>query len=115
MAGLGMTKATHRLPVLSEQTILDRVVVRRLAATEEQRTRFRQLMTSHHYLKSEQLVGEQMRYVAEVDGLWVALLSWSAAAYHLKEREQWIGWSEAQRRLASRLWSSHPARGKLCR
>lgn len=94
-----MTKAaTVRIPGLTEQAILDTVVVRLLTADELERERYRQLMTAHHYLKSDQLVGEQLRYVAEVDGQWVALLSWSAASYHLKDREQWIGWSDAQRR-----------------
>jgi len=55
-------------------------------------------MERHHYLKSDVLVGEQLRYVAEVDGQWLALLSWSAAARHLKDREQWLGWSNTQRR-----------------
>jgi len=41
---------------------------------------FRELMEKLHYLKSDTLVGEQLRYVAEVDGRQVALLSWSAAA-----------------------------------
>jgi hypothetical protein len=90
--------ATVRIPGLTEQAILDTVVVRLLTADELERERYRQLMTAHHYLKSDQLVGEQLRYVAEVDGQWVALLSWSAASYHLKDREQWIGWSDAQRR-----------------
>jgi hypothetical protein len=31
-----------------------------------QRERFRQLNEKHHYLKSDVLVGEQLRYVAEV-------------------------------------------------
>jgi hypothetical protein len=62
------------------------------------RERFRELMEQHHYLKSDILVGEQLRYVAEVDGRWVALLSWSAAANHLKDREQWLGWNISQRR-----------------
>jgi len=38
-------------------------------------------------------------YYAAVDGRghWVALLLFSAAAKHLKHRDQWIGWSRAQR------------------
>jgi hypothetical protein len=34
---------------------------------------------------------------AELDGQWVALLGWNVAAYHLKGREEWIGWSIEQR------------------
>src|SRR5712691_274527 len=35
--------------------------------------------------------------VAEVDGQWLALLTFSAPALHLKARERWIGWSPRQR------------------
>jgi hypothetical protein len=38
-----------------------------------------------------------LRYVAEVDGQWVALLTFSAAALQLKARERWLGWSPRQR------------------
>lgn len=38
------------------------------------------------------MVGEQLRYVVEADGRWLALLGWSAAAQQLKDREAWIGW-----------------------
>ena len=93
-----MTKAAYRIPVSSEQALLDQVTVRPLSACELERARYAELIRTHHYLKSDQLVGEQLRYVAEFEGQWVALLSWSAASYHLKDREQWIGWSDARRR-----------------
>jgi len=44
------------------------------------------------------MVGEQLRYVAECDGRWLALLGWCAAARHLRSRDHWIGWSDEQRR-----------------
>src|SRR5947207_5229907 len=56
------------------------------------------LITEHHYLKSAQLLGEHLRYVAEYRGQWVALASWSAAARHIKARDSFIGWNEEQRR-----------------
>jgi hypothetical protein len=87
-----------RTPSLTEQEALDHLEVRLLGTSETDAARFEQLMVSHHYLKSDRLVGEQLRYVAQVNGQWVALLSWSAAAYHLKHRERWIGWEESQRR-----------------
>ncbi len=86
------------LPDLAEQQILDRVEVLLPGSDPEDRARYADLMCRHHYLKSDTLVGEQLRYVAAVDGQWVALLSWSAAAQHLRDREQWIGWSHHQRR-----------------
>lgn len=94
-----MANLRFRMPALPEQQILDQVRLRLVALDDElERERFRCLMENHHYLKSDTLVGEQLRYVAEVDGEWLALLSWSAAANHLKDREQWIGWDISQRR-----------------
>ena len=94
-----MANSRFRIPALSEQHVLDNVQLHLLAPADTMlRERFRELMEQHHYLKSDTLVGEQLRYVAEVDGRWVALLSWSAAANHLKDREQWLGWNISQRR-----------------
>jgi hypothetical protein len=93
-----MTKISFRIPALTEQQILERVEVRLLDPEDEDRARYRELMESHHYLKSDSMVGEQLRYVAEIDGQWLALLSWCAAARHLRDREQWLGWSDDQRR-----------------
>jgi hypothetical protein len=93
-----MPAALVRLPDLTEEQMLDRVEVRLLGPDPEERARYGELMCRHHYLKSDTLVGEQLRYVAVIDGQWVSLLSWSAAAQHLRDREQWIGWSYQQRR-----------------
>ena len=41
--------------------------------------------------------GRSLRYVAEVEGQWVALLMFSGAAPHTKAREQKIGWTPRQR------------------
>ncbi len=64
----------------------------------EEAARWDQLIIEHHYLKSARMVGEQLRYVAEYQGEWRALLGWAAAAYHLKGRDGWIGWDSNQRR-----------------
>lgn len=93
-----MAKTSFRIPGLNEQQLLERVEVRLLGPDEQDRARYRELIEHHHYLKSDVMVGEQLRYVAEVDGKWLALLSWSAAARQLKDREQWLGWSRIQRR-----------------
>jgi len=93
--------ANKKRPVLTtdNQALLDGVTLRLITAQE--RERYDQLMVEEHYLKSAHLVGEQLRYVAEYQGQWVALMSWSAAAYHLKDREAWIQWTpkQKQRRL----------------
>src|ERR1039458_9723063 len=40
----------------------------------------------------------QVRYVAEYQGQWVGLGAWSAGAYRLKHREEWIGWNPSQKK-----------------
>ena len=86
-------------PVLSpaQQLVLDEVKVR-LVTDAEERERFDRIMAEGHYLHNVQIVGEQLRYVAEHQGQWVALMIWSAGAYKLKFREQWIGWSDRQKK-----------------
>ena len=79
----------------TEGAILDRVNVRLIG--EDEQGQFNYYLQEEHYLESSRLVGEWLRYVAEVDGQWVALLTFSAAALHVKAREQWIGWSPRQR------------------
>jgi len=83
-----------------EQAVLEGVVVRPLAKRE--RDPFDQRLIQDHYLHRATLVGEHLRYVAEDQGRWVALLTWNAAAFNLRERERWIGWSrrQKQRRLS---------------
>ena len=85
----------------TEADVLNRVTVRLLQ--EEERFQFNQHLEKEHYLESSILVGEWVRYVAEVDGQWVALLTFSAPALHLKARERWIGWSPRQRARRLRL------------
>jgi hypothetical protein len=89
-------KKSVRMPRESEQHLLDGVSVRLIS--EGERAGYDQLLDEQHYLKSGQLVGEQLRYVAECEGQWLALLSWSAGSYHLADRDAWIGWSDEQRR-----------------
>jgi hypothetical protein len=80
----------------TEQDILDKVTVR--LVLEHEKEQWNELIEQEHYLHNPTLVGEQLRYVAEVDGRWLALLSWSGAAYHIAGRDRWIGWSDMQRR-----------------
>jgi hypothetical protein len=54
-------------------------------------------MEKHHYLGWGKPVGETMLYVATVGTRWVALVVFGAAAYALKDRDAWIGWSLMQR------------------
>jgi len=82
----------HRIP---EGDVLRQVTVRLLADSEVGQFNF--YLEREHYLESSRFAGQCLRYVAEVDGQWVALLTFSAPALHLKGRERWIGWSARQR------------------
>jgi len=79
----------------TESDVLDRITVRLLR--EDEQGQFNYYLETHHYLESSRRAGRSLRYVAEVDGQWVALLTFSAPALHLKARERWIGWSDRQR------------------
>jgi hypothetical protein len=97
-----MNKKARSQPTASEQVLLDEVRVVLLPHARD-RQRFQRLLKAHHYLGRLQPVGEQLYYAAvDAAGHWVALLLFSAAAKHLKHREQWIGWTPAQcdRRLS---------------
>lgn len=82
-------------PVADETDALKRVTVRLLL--EHERPEFDRLLTEKHYLHDWVLTGQSLRYVAELDGQWVALIAFSAASLHLKAREKWIAWSPRQR------------------
>ena len=60
---------------------------------------FNSLMEQHHYLRYEQPVGEQLKYLVWAQGRPIACLAWSSAPRHLGSRDRYIGWSaEARRR-----------------
>jgi hypothetical protein len=84
-----------RAPRIPEQSVLDAVEVRLIE--EWERERYDGLLEREHYLHNARLGGRHLRYVAEVEGRWVALATFSGAAPHLKGRECWIGWSPRQR------------------
>jgi hypothetical protein len=81
------------------KAVLGGVVVRPCASQEW--ARFVGLVRAHHYLGLRGVVGERVGHVAEVEGQWVALLLWAAAAMKCQVREAWIGWhpSTAWQRL----------------
>jgi len=76
---------------IPELSPLHPLVVRPITAHEH--SAWDTLMTTHHYLGFRSLVGESIRYVAELHGQWVALLGWCAAALKCRPRDTWIGWT----------------------
>lgn len=97
-----MTTSTPTLPpkpLPQEAAILLRTVQVHRLDTPELRERAQRLLAAHHYLGGVQAVGEQVHYaVSDAQGEWLAVLIFAAAAQHLRPRDQWIGWSDEQRR-----------------
>jgi hypothetical protein len=90
-------KSPSRSSVDADQALLNDVRIV-LVTQPDERRRFQRLLQQYHYLGALKPVGEQMYYAAvDVQGRWVALLLFSAAARHLKYRDQWIGWTRPQR------------------
>lgn len=88
--------ARFRPPTTDEQLILIHLQVR--LVTSEETACFDQLLIEQHYLKNARVVGEHLRYVVTYQDQWLALATWSGAAWHLKARDAFIGWSGEQRR-----------------
>jgi SRSO17 transposase len=55
------------------------------------------LVRGYHYLGYRKLLGHRLKYLACLQGRPVAALSFSAPARVLRVRDQWVGWSPAQR------------------
>jgi hypothetical protein len=72
-----------------EADVLQRVNVR--LVREAERAGFDFPLQRDHYLHQSTLVGQALRCVAEVDGRWVALITFSAPALHVKGRERSAG------------------------
>jgi hypothetical protein len=65
----------------------------------EELPRCQQLLDERHYLGGLKAVGERLHYVVtEANGTWLGVLVFCAAARRLRPRDQWIGWSDEQRR-----------------
>lgn len=86
-------------PLPTDPAILLSTVRTELLDTPGLRAQAQRLLEAHHYLGGVQAVGEQVHYaVSDAQGEWVAVLIFAAAAQHLRPRDQWIGWSDEQRR-----------------
>lgn len=74
-------------------------LVRVGSADSEASRIWNELMEQYHPLGGGPLCGAQMRYLIHSGGYgYLGGLAFSAAAWRLKARESWIGWSEAARR-----------------
>ena len=69
----------------------------------KERKRFDELLGQFHYLGESRPVGDTLRMAAQIEGQWVGLLQWGSAAYRLKDRDTFIGWTPTQRALRQKL------------
>src|SRR5690242_6789132 len=100
-----MPKPT-RLPDERQQRLLNEVQVQ--IAARKELPRVHKLLKQHHYLCSLTPGGERLHYIAtDAAGRWLAILVFSAAANHLQARDQFIGWSNEQRRRRLRLLTNN--------
>ncbi|MHC1763905.1 MAG: ISAs1 family transposase [Verrucomicrobiia bacterium] len=91
-----MSKSKRRDLSAEEQHILEHGHIRLLTSREDI-ARCDRVIVKHHYLHSVSLVGEHLRYALVYRGSWLAVATWSAASFHIKDRDQFIGWSAEQR------------------
>lgn len=76
---------------MSDSSILDNLVVR--PVHKEEVSRWNSYMQQYHYLGLKWIGGKSLRYIAHIEGQWVALLGWSSASKNCGARERYIGWS----------------------
>jgi len=62
----------------------------------DEESTWNELMASSHPLGNPQVAGHRVKYVLEKKGKWLALMCFSACAYHLADRDRWIGWNSEQ-------------------
>ena len=90
-----MSKSKRRDVTAAEQHLLEHGQLRLLASAGDTK-KCDELIVQHHYLHSCTLVGEHRRYAFVYKGKWLAVATWSSSAFHLKDRDQFIGWSHEQ-------------------
>ena len=101
-----MAKAKRRYVTVGEQQVLEQVQVRLLTSPKD-RARCDELIREHHYLHDVRLVGEHLRYAVTYKGQWLAVATWSGAALHLKDRDEFIGWDAEQCRRRRSLLANN--------
>jgi Druantia protein DruA len=62
-----------------------------------------ELVERYHYLRFGVAVGPHIKYLVEVRGQPLACLAFGGAAWKVKPRDQWIGWTTDQRQRHLRL------------
>lgn len=88
--------------IMINQTHLGRLTARVVNEPEEIK-RLGELLKAEHYLGTTPPVGEFLWQVIEAEGTLAAVLAWGPAAYKLKDRDAWIGWTGVLREQRLKL------------
>lgn len=91
-----MSKSKRRDLAPDERHVLEHGHIRLLTSPKDI-AQCDQTIIEHHYLHDVTLVGEHLRYAFVYKGRWLAVATWSAATFHIKDRDQFIGWTPEQR------------------
>ena len=91
--------AAERVPIQCRLEKLQPISVVRIGNGDRANSKiWNGLMERHHPLGAGPLCGAQMRYlIRAADGQWLGGLAFSAAAWRLHARDEWIGWDEVAR------------------
>src|SRR6266446_4780029 len=71
---------------------LARGLVVRASSSVEDRQLVAGWLEAEHFLGALRAVGHTLVQFVQQESQVVAVLVWAASAYHLKDRDQWIGW-----------------------
>lgn len=69
-----------------------------LASNREKRRLWDSLVDAYHYLGYKQIVGSCLKYLIYLDDQLACCMGWGSAAWKVGSRDQFIGWSTAQRK-----------------
>jgi len=61
------------------------------------------LISTYHYKGYTLIVGRHLKYIVYERDIPIACLGWGDAAWHLKDRDTWIGWTREDRRRNIKL------------
>lgn len=67
-------------------------------SSAEERTQWRSLVEQHHYLGHRVPFGAHLRYLIRCEQGILGCLQFSSPAWRMRDRDQWIGWDDTQRR-----------------
>ena len=86
-----------KTPILDNLNNLPPVELRPVRNTSDEPL-YNSLVQQHHYLGYRQIVGNHLKYMAFIGKRPVACLGWGSAAWKVKSRDDFIGWTPGIRR-----------------